>query len=43
MAKLIASRYASALFDAGKDLDRTDLFYREILDIRGVLNYEKYH
>ncbi len=41
MAKLIASRYASALFDAGKDLDRTDLFYREILDIRGVLNYEK--
>lgn len=41
MAELIASRYASALFDAGKDLDKVSEFYEELKLLREVFKEEE--
>lgn len=41
MAELIANRYANALFEAGEDLDKINTFYDELIDIKGVFDYEE--
>ncbi len=38
MAKLIANRYGLAMFDAGKDLDKIDVFYEELNYLRDVFS-----
>lgn len=41
MEKLIANRYSKALFDAGLDLEKTDVFYEELVSIRTILEEEE--
>lgn len=41
MAELVASRYSTALFEAGKELDKVDIFYKELKVLEEVLENEE--
>ena len=41
MAKLVSDRYASALFEAGMDLDKTKEFHEELIFLEKVFKEEK--